>query len=132
MKIMVVYFTLASFAVVSSLIISAGTPGTEVQIPTLDVPEFDVSFPNSCSGFFDCTEYLADVLKAVGESILFVVQLIFNIISFIFAFFLLILELADGVEGAPPVVNLLFITGPIIAIVAIMIANYVRGRNQDA
>jgi small-conductance mechanosensitive channel len=131
MKIVMIAFVLITFSVVQALILSGETDA--VTIPTLNAPDTDFNdFPDDCSGFFDCTEYVGQVLIVIGQAIIYVVLLIVALLIFLVQFTAFLAESQfTGVDGAPPWVNLL-LSLPFLLAIGLFLFKALRKGDTDA
>lgn len=132
MKLLEIIFLFLAFATVKAMILDQ-TGVAEIIIPVLEVPEFEfIDLTGGCSSFTDCTEYLANVVRNIGEAVIKTAVLVFNLVGFIFEIFILVADtLFSNVEGAPWYVNLLLFL-PYTAALGIIIYNMIRrGGSSD-
>jgi len=132
MKVTTIMFTSLAYTILAAMIISETVPETDINIPTLEIPAYDfIDISAGCSGFTDCTEYLANVIKNIGTGIISTVILFFNLAIFAFEIIALLLSLAQGIQGAPWYVNVL-LTAPAGVSVGIIIYKLIRsGSSED-
>ena len=132
MKTVQILFVLVCYTVITSMIIASAEPGAEVELPELDVPDYDVTFRSSCSGLIDCTKFIGDQLLSMAKALIFLTTLIFNLIVYVFGMFLLLVTLAvTGVDGAPTQANL-FIQVPMTAGIGIILFRMIRKGDDSA
>jgi hypothetical protein len=110
-----------------------GTGTTAQVFPTFDAP--NVSFeniPSGCSGLTDCTEYVGKVIVNIALSVVYIVLLVVELVSFMVALFILITTNAfEGIEGVPAWFNALLL-GIMGAATAIVIYKSIRSGETDA
>lgn len=122
MKLIELLFILVCWTVVKGFIINdaAGTPTIVFPVLDVDSPDF-IDLSGGCSGFVDCTEYLANVIKNIGSGIIFLVLFLIDLLVYLFELFALIATITfTGIEGAPSFVNVILTIAPLAGI-AIMI-----------
>lgn len=132
MKLSVVLFTSLAYTIIAALLVQETAPEVEINFPVLEVPTFDpVDLSGGCSGFSDCTEYLANVVKNIGEGVIYGVLLFFALVGFAIDLIAVIISLSAGIEGAPWYVNLL-ITAPFTASIGLILYKLIRsGSSED-
>lgn len=136
-KTVEIVFVLISYAVLSALILASATPGSSIDIPTLNIPDLDVNFPGGCSGGIfgipECIAFLAKAILAIARAVVWAALLIFNLMLFVGQLFLLMGTLAiTGIPGAPGLVNVIFFQVPIATMLGMLIYRLVRsGESSD-
>lgn len=133
MKITQLVVLIVSYVLVSALIVNSTSGAEPVEIPTLDVPEFDfINVTAGCGGFVDCIEYVGAVIYNIGLTIVAIIQLAFAFVGFIFAISVLIITYGvEGVAGAPAAVNVV-IGGYLGITIALAIYRAIRsGKTND-
>lgn len=111
MKAITILFVFFAYAIAKLLIINSGTAVPTIEIPTLETPDLEfIDLSDGCAGFFDCTEYLANVIYNIGQGIIYLVLLLVNLVVYLFQIIgLLITVTFTGIEGAPTWLNALLI-----------------------
>jgi di/tricarboxylate transporter len=121
MKLLGIFFIFLAYGVFVAMY-NTGESESAPDFPVFDAPEANfVDIPDDCSGFFDCTEYVGNVLKNIVLGVIYVVLLIVALLVFIIAFLALVAESAfSGIEGMPGWANALIVgvLGAAIAIIA--------------
>lgn len=93
---------------------------------------FAPSFPSSCSGFIDCTEFVGKVIIGIVQSIVWITLLIVEIIDYLIDLMVLLITVSFApLEGTHWFVNLVLTAIP-AAILAFLIFSMVRKGDTDA
>lgn len=143
MNLSQILFTMVAYGIISLFIVGDTTPGTTLELPTFDIPDFtfeSYGSEGSC-GTFDvgeCIEFLGRVMRNIGIAIRNIgigiigfTQLIFNLVVYIVELSALVLTLLfTGVDGAPWYVNI-FITLPFIGGIGLITYKLVRSGDSD-
>lgn len=126
MKIIAVIFIFLSFTIFKAMVLETTQPDS-FDIPTLDFPDLEFNeLPDGCGGFTDCIEYVGNIIVNLVLGVVYVVLLLFNLVVFIAALFVLVGEVTiTGIEDAPAWVNLIIFT-PYLGIVGIILFKLIR------
>lgn len=98
-----------TYLIVSAFVVNSAQGTEPIELPVLDIPTFNfIDLSGGCGGFTDCIEYVGAVIYNVGLTIIAILQLIFELITYVIELGALILDYGlEGIAGAPTWLNLI-------------------------
>lgn len=128
MKLVAILTIFLLYAMVKAMILS-DDPETEIDLPAFEEPDQEIDdIPGGCGGFTDCIEFLGEVITGFVQAIIYVVQLIINLVTYFIEFLIFIVTATfTGVDGAPAWLNFILTVGPALGLAIIVFKAFRKG-----